>query len=197
MKVSTQTVLAVTVSMVLATPALAHTGHGDALGLAHGFMHPLSGLDHILAMLAVGLYATQLSGRALWMLPAAFMSAMIAGGAMGYSGIVIPVVEQGIALSVIVMGALIALGLKMPAIAGMSLVAMFAVFHGHAHGSEGAEVAFFSLYAAGFVTATFLVHLTGIALGLGLKTLEQNQALLLRRAAGSAGAMAGIALLAG
>ena len=177
--------------------ALAHPGHGDALGLTHGFMHPLSGLDHVLAMIAVGLYAAQLGGRAVWLLPAAFMVAMIGGGALGYAGIPVPMVEQGIALSVIVMGAAIALGLKLPTIAGMALVATFAIFHGHAHGSEGAGVAAFLPYAFGFISATFLLHITGIVLGVSINRLEQNRALSVERAAGVAGALAGVALLAG
>ncbi len=195
MKSATRIAIAAAAFVVLATPALAHPGHADPLGLAHGLMHPLSGLDHILAMIAVGLYAAQLGSRAMWMLPAAFMTAMIAGGAMGYAGIQIPMVEQGIALSVIVMGLAIALGLKMPAGLGMTLAGVFAIFHGHAHGSEGTDVVSFLPYAAGFIAATFLLHATGIALGLGLDRLKANHALALRRAAGTAGALAGVAIL--
>jgi urease accessory protein len=131
------------------------------------------------------------------MMPAAFMAAMIVGGVMGYSGITLPMVEQGIALSVIVMGVLIAIGQRMPAIAAMALVAAFAALHGHAHGSEGTEAASFSSYALGFAAATFLLHVTGLAAGVGLSALEHKRALLLRRIGGGAGVMAGIAFLAG
>ncbi len=195
MKSTTRIAIAATAFISLATQAVAHPGHVDPLGLAHGLMHPLSGLDHILAMIAVGLYAAQLGGRGVWMLPTAFLTAMIAGGAMGYAGIPIPMVEQGIALSVIMMGAAIALSLKMPVVLGMSLAAVFAIFHGHAHGSEGAATALFLPYAAGFIAATFLLHATGVAIGSGLNRFKAGHALALRRAAGTAGALAGLAIM--
>ncbi len=181
----------------LATPALAHTGAGPAHDLTHGFLHPLSGVDHILAMVAVGLYAAQLGKRSLWLLPAAFVGTMMAGGVAGYTGVGLPMVEQGIALSVIAMGVLIAAGLRLPALAATALVAMFALAHGHAHGSEGAALAAFLPYAAGFVAATALLHGAGIAAGLALDRLGALPAMVLKRAAGVAGALAGIALLAG
>jgi len=116
--------------------ALAHTGDGAACGLTHGFMHPLGVLDHVLAMVAVGLYATMIGGRALWSVPATFVGAMALGGALGASGIVAPFVEIGIAMSVIVLGLAVALRVSLPTIVVMALVGVFAIFHGHAHGAE-------------------------------------------------------------
>ncbi|HEX5959472.1 MAG TPA: HupE/UreJ family protein [Hyphomicrobiaceae bacterium] len=181
----------------LATPALAHTGVSPAHDLTRGFLHPLSGLDHILAMVAVGLYAAQLGGRSLWLLPAAFVATMMAGGVAGYAGVGLPLVEQGIALSVIAMGVLIAAGLRLPALAATALVAVFALAHGHAHGSEGAGLAAFLPYAAGFVAATALLHCAGVAAGLALDRLGPLPATVVKRAAGAAGAAAGIALFVG
>ncbi len=204
MKILRHVALAVPFMALFASAAYAHPGHVSATDLSNGFLHPLSGLDHILAMIAVGLYAVQLGGRATWMLPAAFVSAMLAGGAIGYAGLPIPMVEQGIALSVIVMGAAIALGLKMPTASGMALVAGFAIFHGHAHGSEGAQAALFAPYAAGFIVATALLHVAGVTLGRALNRLDASQSLWVKRiagsasaVAGSASAVAGITLLAG
>jgi urease accessory protein len=180
-----------------AGPAFAHTGVSATHDLAHGFLHPLSGLDHMLAMVAVGLYAAQLGGRGLWLLPSAFVGTMLVGGLMGYAGIAMPMVEQGIALSVIAMGAVIAAGVRLPAAAATALVATFALAHGHAHGSEGAALAAFLPYAAGFVAATALLHGTGIAAGLALDRLGALPASVLKRAAGIAGVVAGVAILAG
>jgi urease accessory protein len=181
----------------MAAPALAHTGASATHDLARGFLHPLGGLDHMLAMVAVGLYAAQLGGRGLWLLPAAFVGTMVVGGIMGYAGVPLPMVERTIALSVIAMGAVIALGMRLPAAAATVLVAAFALAHGHAHGSEGGALGSFLPYAAGFVTATLLLHAAGIAAGLALDRLGALPATVLRRAAGIAGAVAGIVILAG
>jgi urease accessory protein len=184
-----------------AAPAFAHTGvspaHDLTHGFANGFWHPLMGLDHILAMVAVGLYAAQLGGRSLWLLPAVFVGTMVVGGLLGYAGMALPMVEQAIALSVIAMGALIALGLRLPAAAATTLVAVFALAHGHAHGSEAAEIASFLSYAAGFVAATLVLHAAGISLGFGLDRLGTMPAAVMKRVAGAAGAVAGIMFLAG
>jgi len=180
-----------------AGPALAHTGVSPTHDLAHGFLHPLGGLDHVLAMVAVGLYAAQLGGRALWLLPAAFVGTMIAGGLLGTAGVPVPLVEQGIGLSVVAMGLAIALGLRLPTAAATALVAAFALVHGHAHGTEGAELASFLSYAVGFVAATTILHAAGIGLGLALDRLGGLPATVFRRAAGVAGTLAGIAILAG
>ncbi len=180
-----------------ATPVLAHTGVSATHDLTHGFLHPLGGLDHILAMVAVGLYATQLGGRNLWLVPAAFVATMVLGGLAGYVGIPLPLVEQGIGLSVVAMSLAVALGVRVPTLAAMAMVGVFALFHGHAHGSEGAELGSFVLYAAGFVAATVALHAVGMALGIGLGRLGERRSNFLTRAAGIAGAAAGVAILAG
>ena len=140
------------------TAAFAHPGGGDVHGFAHGFAHPFGGLDHVLAMITVGLFAYQLGGRALWLVPASFVLAMTAGGALGLWGIPVPFVEAGIALSVLVLGAIVALGVKAPVAVAMAVVAAFAVFHGHAHGTEMPLDTAIAPYAAGFVLATALLH---------------------------------------
>jgi urease accessory protein len=180
-----------------AGPALAHTGVSATHDLAHGFLHPLGGLDHVLAMVAVGLYAAQLGSRSLWLLPAAFVGTMIVGGILGYAGVPVPMVEQGIGVSVVAMGLAIAVGLRLPTLAAMALVGLFALVHGHAHGSEGAELASFFSYVAGFVAATSVLHAAGIVLGLALERLSTPTATVLTRGAGVAGALAGVAILAG
>ena len=148
------------------TAAFAHPGLGDAHGFAHGFAHPLGGFDHLLAMVTVGLFAWQLGGRALVLVPATFVLVMAAGGALGMAARPLPGVELGIAASVIVLGAIVALRLKPPVAIAMALVALFAVFHGHAHGTEMPLDASGLTYAAGFMLATGLLHAAGIALGM-------------------------------
>jgi urease accessory protein len=180
-----------------ANPAFAHVGLGHVAGFAHGFVHPLSGLDHIIAMVAVGLYAANLGGRNLWLVPSAFVATMIVGGILGYGGVPLPLVERGIGLSVVVMSLAVAAGVSLPTVAAMALVSLFALFHGHAHGSEGTELASFVPYAAGFVIATASLHFAGIGLGLGLDKFGASASLALKRAVGVAGALAGVAILAG
>jgi urease accessory protein len=149
----------------MSTPALAHTGigaHGN--GFAAGFLHPLMGLDHMLAMLGVGLWAAQLGKRATWMVPVAFVAVMIAGAGLALSGAALPMVEFGIAGSVLVIGALVALGARMPVALAMTLAGAFALFHGHAHGTELPGFAHPAAYGVGFVAATALLHGAGLAL---------------------------------
>lgn len=177
--------------------ASAHVGLGQVETFQTGFLHPLSGIDHVLAMVAVGLYAASLGGAALWLVPCAFVGMMVIGGLIGYGGIPLPLVEQGIGLSVVVMGLAIALGARLPVVLAMALVGLFALFHGHAHGSEGAQLASFLPYAAGFIIATVALHAVGIGLGLGLDRLGTTKADYLRRAAGASGALAGVSLLLG
>lgn len=161
-----------TAVLLIPTAALAHTGHGDGHGLVHGFAHPLGGLDHILAMVTVGLFAWQLGGRALWLVPASFILMMAAGGAAGMAGVPMPLVEFGIAASVIVLGTIVAIGIKTPVAIAMGLVGAFAIFHGYAHGAEMPVDASGLTYAAGFVLATALLHAAGIALGMGIGRLS-------------------------
>lgn len=192
------TPLAAAALLLTAGPAFAHVGVGPADTFSHGFLHPLGGMDHILAMVAVGLFAANLGGAALWLVPSAFVGAMIFGGALGYYGWPLPMVEEGIGLSVVVMGLAIAFGVKLPTIAAMALVGLFAVFHGHAHGTEGVGLGIsFLPYAAGFVLATALLHVAGIISGLGLDRLGNTPSMILKGAAGALGAMAGVSLLAG
>jgi urease accessory protein len=153
---------------LLPTAALAHPGLGDGHGFVHGFAHPLGGLDHLLAMVAVGLFAWQLGGRALVLVPATFVLAMAAGGALGMAAMPLPGVELGIAASVIALGVIVALRLKPPVAIAMGMVALFAVFHGHAHGTEMPLDASGLTYAAGFMLATALLHAAGIALGMAI-----------------------------
>lgn len=187
------------VALFLTTaPALAHVGVGPADTLGHGFMHPLGGIDHILAMVAVGLYASSLGGRAMWLVPSAFVAIMIFSGLLGYLGFPLPLVEAGIGLSVVAMGLVIALGVRLPTVSAMVLVGLFAVFHGHAHGTEGIGLGVaFLPYAVGFVIAMVSLHTAGIALGRGLDHLGTSPSNALRRAAGAMGALAGVCILAG
>jgi urease accessory protein len=174
-------------------PALAeaHPFHGAANGFAGGLGHPLSGLDHILAMVAVGLWAAQLGGRSRWMVPATFVSLMVVGGALGMAGVHIPAVESGIAASVLVLGVLIAAAVRLPMFAGMALAGIFAIFHGHAHGTEIPAAASGFTYAAGFVLATIALHACGIGLGM---LAQKRMAMPALRLAGAAIAVAGICL---
>jgi urease accessory protein len=153
-------------SLVLApVAASAHPGH-DSISLVSGFMHPLGGIDHIIAMVAVGLLAARLGGRGLWLVPASFVAAMAAAGLAASLGVQLPYVETGIAVSVLVLGAIVAFRVAMPVAVAVGLVAFFAVFHGFAHGVEMPETASGLLYGLGFVTATALLHGFGIGLGL-------------------------------
>lgn len=174
--------------------AFAHTGVGATHGFEHGFLHPLTGLDHMLAMVAVGLLAARIGGRALWAVPASFLLLMLAGGALGMAGLDLPYVEIAIALSVVVLGGAVALGASLPLAAAMTLAGGFALFHGHAHGSEMPETMSGLSYAAGFLAATALLHLSGIALGLGIGRLDKVQGVL-ARATGAAIALTGAVIL--
>jgi urease accessory protein len=150
--------------VALAAPASAHP-LAAGTGWAAGFAHPWLGLDHALAMIAVGLWATQLGGRALWLVPATFVAVMLAGGALGAAGVAWPAVELGVVGSVLLLGLMVAGRLRVPTGLGMAVVALFALFHGHAHGAEMPAGAG-ALYALGFTVATALLHGLGIALGL-------------------------------
>jgi urease accessory protein len=186
--------LAAALSLV-PTAALAHTGIGDAHGFVQGFAHPLGGLDHVLAMVTVGIFAWQLGGRALWLVPATFVLVMAAAGGLGLYGIAVPFVEFGIAASVIVLGAVVALGVKAPLAVAMGVAGLFAVFHGHAHGTEMPLDAAGAAYATGFMLATALLHLGGIALGFVIGRVGDIHGQLVYRIAGGLVAMAGIATM--
>lgn len=180
-----------------ATAAQAHTGVGHTAGFLHGFAHPFSGLDHMLAMVAVGLFAARLGGRALWLVPATFVAMMAVGGAWGISGASLPFVELGIAASVIALGMVVALNASMAVAVAMGLVGFFAVFHGHAHGTEMPLDASGASYAAGFMAATAVLHATGLAAGISAARFAAARSLRAAQVAGGAMALAGFGLLTG
>jgi urease accessory protein len=182
-----------TVALVLggSTPVRAHTGLEHALSFGSGFGHPWSGLDHMLAMLAVGLWAGLNGGRALWAWPAAFVGVMLAGGALGMAGASVPMVEPGILASVVVLGLLVLAAARLPVVAGVGLVALFALLHGHAHGAELPAETAAGTYAMGFAVATALLH----GVGLGTAHLVRGETgRLIVRGAGALVAVAGLAL---
>ncbi len=167
--------------------ALAHPGHAG--GLTDGLVHPFTGLDHVLAMVAVGLWASQLGRRAMWLLPAVFPVVMAAGAVMGAYGVALPWVELGIVASVVVLGIAVALGLQVSLVVSATLVGVFALFHGHAHGNEFPAADSPLLHGIGFIAATVTLHAIGIAAGL----LTQRP--LVMRTAGGAIAAVGLLLL--
>jgi urease accessory protein len=179
---------------LLLTPALAfaHPGHGDN-GLIAGISHPLGGLDHLLAMLAVGLWAAQQQGIARWALPCTFVGTLLIGGLLGFAGINLPALENGIAASVLALGLAVALAVRPPLAMAVGATALFALFHGVAHGLELPEMTSPWTYAAGFVAATAVLHAGGYAL---VRVLPQAAAPLVRLA-GAASAATGAWLLAG
>ncbi|MGE3149500.1 MAG: HupE/UreJ family protein [Pseudorhodoplanes sp.] len=179
---------------LLPSVAFAHVGLGDAHDLTHGIAHPFSGLDHILAMVAVGLFAAHLGGRALWLVPLSFITLMIAGGVAGAAGVPLPYTETGIALSVVVLGLAVAFRLNMPTIAAMALAGFFAIFHGHAHGAEMPESVQGLTYGIGFVVATAALHGIGIALGLGINHLSETYHRRIAQVGGGAMALVGLLL---
>ncbi|MBF9043219.1 Ni/Fe hydrogenase [Rhodobacterales bacterium HKCCE4037] len=158
--------LAVLPLLLLASAASAHTGEGINTGFASGFWHPILGWDHVVAMVAVGLWGAFLGRPAIWILPVVFPLVMAFGGALGVMGVPLPAVETGIALSGVILGLLIAFAVKAPLWVAAVLVGIFAIFHGHAHGGELPEQFSAYGYAVGFVIGTGLLHVVGIALGL-------------------------------
>jgi urease accessory protein len=166
--------------------AFAHTGHAGDHPFLSGLTHPALGADHLLAMVAVGLWAAVIGGRAMWALPSAFVSAMLLGGMLGSAGAPLPGVEPMILASVVALGALTALALQPGLAAAVAFVALFGLFHGHAHGAEGPATGLDG-YAAGFVLTTMALHLVGVMLG----RLAQGA---LPRVIGALTAAAGVAL---
>jgi urease accessory protein len=146
--------------------AWAHVGSGEAGGFVIGLQHPISGLDHVIAMLAVGLWGAQLGNPALWLLPVVFPMMMAGGGCLGLLGIPLPGVEVGIAVSAIVLGLVVLAEARLKIYLAMVIVAFFAIFHGHAHGTELPAGQSGLLYSIGFVAATGCLHAVGIAIGL-------------------------------
>jgi urease accessory protein len=181
----------------LPTLALAHTGVGAAHGFAHGFLHPIGGLDHVLAMVAVGIFAAGLGGRALWAVPLTFMAFMLAGGALGFFAVPVPFVEAGIALSIVALGIAVAVNWNWPVAAAMAMAGLFAVFHGHAHATEMPLDASGSAYALGFLAATGLLHAAGIAAVRATGGVALDRAKRVTQLSGVALAAAGIGMLTG
>ena len=185
---------ALALALLAAGPAAAHSGLGHGSGFAAGFLHPMLGADHVVAMVAVGLWGAFLGRPALWLLPVIFPLVMAAGGAAGVLGLPLPAVEAGIAASAIVLGAMVALAVRPPLWVAALLVGSFAIFHGHAHGTELPASANPAAFAMGFVIATGLLHLAGIALG-ALVRWPAGSALV--RAGGGLVSLAGVAFLTG
>jgi urease accessory protein len=152
-------------ALLLALPAYAHEQQGQAAGFLSGLQHPVSGLDHVLAMVAVGLWGAQLGAPAIWLLPVTFPLMMACGGFLGLVGVPLPGVEIGIAVSAILLGAMVATQSRPPLWMAVAAVALFAVFHGHAHGTELPPGQSGLMYSVGFVVATGGLHATGIAIG--------------------------------
>ena len=178
---------------LLLSPALAfaHPGH-DHAGLMSGIAHPIFGLDHLLAMVAVGLWAAQQSGKARWALPLTFVATLLMGGLFGFTGLQLPLMETGIAGSVLALGLLVALAVRPPLAVATGLTALFALSHGVAHGLELPALASPWGYAAGFVVATAALHGIGYAVARQLPQVASP----LVRLAGAGSALAGVWMLA-
>jgi urease accessory protein len=189
--------IALALLMLTPTLAFAHTGVGDASGFMHGFEHPIGGLDHVLAMVAVGVLAAVLGGRALWLVPASFVGMMLVGFGLGAAGAEVPFAELAIAVSSIAIGAAAAWGKGVPVIAAMALAGGFAVFHGFAHGAEMPVDADGFGYAVGFVLATAGLHALGIAATVLVSRAAGRWGKPLARVAGAAFALGGVGILAG
>ncbi|TCU29157.1 urease accessory protein [Rhizobium azibense] len=197
MKSASKSGLFALVATAFPAAAYAHPAAGEAAGFVHGFTHPISGIDHVLAMIMVGVFAYQLGGRATWLVPTTFLLVMAVGGAVGVVGIDIPFVEAGIALSVALLGAIVAFNVKAPAAIAMAVVGLFATFHGHAHGTEMPEHAAGAAYGGGFLIATALLHAVGLGLGCGIGRIGERRGFIVTRLAGGFAAAAGLGILAG
>jgi urease accessory protein len=180
--------------LLLASAASGHTGEGINTGFASGFWHPILGWDHVVAMVAVGLWGAFLGKPGIWILPVVFPIVMAFGGALGVLGVPIPAVETGIALSGVILGLLIAFAVKAPLWIAAVIVGIFAIFHGHAHGGELPEQFSAYGYAVGFVIGTGLLHVVGIALGFLTRSSVGTWA---ARGIGGAIALVGAAFLFG
>jgi urease accessory protein len=161
-------------TLLLPSFAHAHVGAGETAGFLHGIGHPLGGLDHICAMVGVGLWATQMGGKAIWAVPLTFVGVMVLGGALGMLGFHLPFVEPGMVVSVLALGVLVAAAVHLPLSASIIIVAMFAILHGHVHGAEMPQTASGLAYEAGFTIATTLLHACGIGLGVAIQRLASQ-----------------------
>ncbi|WP_322882804.1 HupE/UreJ family protein [Sinorhizobium medicae] len=175
-------------------PALAHLDPAEHGSLLAGLSHPFFGADHVLAMVAVGLWAAQIGGRALWSVPAAFVTTMMLGFALALLGAPLPFVEPAILGSVVALGLIVAMAVRLDVSMAAAVVAVFAIFHGHAHGGELGNAGAWS-FAAGFLIATVLLHIAGLGLGMGLSRLANRG--IVARILGGVTALAGASLLFG
>jgi urease accessory protein len=182
------------VALLCATSAFGHTGEAAGAGFGTGFLHPMTGWDHVAAMVAVGLWGAFLGPPAIWLLPVTFPLVMAVGGALGVAGVPLPGIETGIAASAMVIGLAVLLAWRPPLLVAAIVVGFFAVFHGHAHGQEMPLAASPLAYAAGFVIGTGLLHLAGISLGLFAKS---ERGALAVRGLGAVIALAGVGFLTG
>lgn len=173
--------------MLLPTMAWAHAG------TSAGWLHPLSGIDHLLAMIAVGAWSVQIGGRAVWIVPSAFVCFMFLGGVIGFEHIELPLTEVGVALSVVLLGVAIALRQRLPVLVAASATALFGIFHGYAHGYEMPLMQNKVIYTAGFLTTTASLHLVGAFGAHYLQKARQGNRLL--RLSGAASALCGIWLV--
>lgn len=176
-----------TVSLTLllgALPTLAYAHPGEGGGWSHGLAHPFGGLDHLLAMVAVGLWAAQMGGRSAWLVPLSFVAAMALGGLLGVAAVALPFVETGIVMSLLVLGLLIAAAARLPLVLSAIIAGVFALFHGYAHGTGMSPGDSVLAYALGFLSASALLNLSGFALGMAIRAR-------LLRFSGAAVAMAG------
>ena len=176
------------------TVALAHVGAGSTASFVAGFGHPYSGLDHVAVMIAVGLWAALKGGRALWVWPCAFVGVMLIGGLLGMRHVPVPFVEPGILASVVALGLLVALAVNLPIWLGAAIISVFAIFHGHAHGSEVAENIGGAEYMIGFALATASLHAIGLGVALALSSVKMRAVV---RLAGAACVLLGVALTLG
>jgi urease accessory protein len=182
------------VALILAATAAAHTGEAAGGGFVTGFLHPILGWDHVAAMVAVGLWGAFLGPPAIWLLPVTFPLVMALGGALGVAGVPIPGIEFGIAASALIIGVAVMLALRPPLVVAAVVVGFFAIFHGHAHGTEMPTAASPLAYAAGFVIGTGLLHLAGVSLGL---LARSGAGALAVRGMGGLIALAGLGFLTG
>jgi urease accessory protein len=180
--------------LLVSTPALAHVGVGSTASFSAGVAHPLSGLDHMAVMVAVGLWAALKGGRALWIWPVAFVGVMLVGGALGMAHVPVPLVEPGILASVMALGLMVALAVDLPVWLGAVIIGAFALLHGHAHGSEVAETVSGAEYMAGFALSTAALHLVGIGFALTMARVQWRPAI---RVAGAACVLIGAGLVVG
>ncbi|HVZ39571.1 MAG TPA: HupE/UreJ family protein [Candidatus Kapabacteria bacterium] len=172
-----------TLALAAAAAAQAHPFHSSQPAIIAGAMHPFTGLDHLLAMIAVGIWASQMGGRSRWMVPLAFVSVMALGGMLGAAGVALPFVEQGIIGSVLILGVVIAAAVRLPLIASVAIVGLMALAHGYAHGAEIPAGTAAGAYAVGFILATAALHCAGIV---AASFLERRAGVALVRWSGAA-----------